>query len=138
MAIIRWSPFKDFDKFFEEDFIPMIPFRVSEPAIDVYEDEGNIYIDMPLAGVDPEKVDISIENDILTARGEIEKKEEVKKENFYRKEIKRGAFERSVRLPIDVKGEEARAEYDKGMLKISIPKAEKAKPKKVTVNVLKR
>lgn len=140
MAIIPWKPSFDLDRFFEDDdrWLSLMPMRkFSAPAMDIYEEKNNIVVEMPLAGVPPEKVDISIENDLLTVKGEIEEKKETKEENYYHKEIKRGSFTRQASLPMAVKGEEAKAETANGMLKIIIPKAEKAKGKKIAVKLAK-
>jgi HSP20 family protein len=123
---------RDMDKFFEDDAWNGADFS---PAIDIYQDKDNVIVETPLAGVDPEKVDISIENDVLTVSGRTEEKKEVKREDYYRKEVREGSFSRSVILPMSVKANEASAESVKGMLKITIPKAEEAKPKKISVKV---
>lgn len=140
MAIIPWKPFSEMDRFFEdEDWMPIVPIRkMLVPAMDIYETEKEVMVEMPLAGVDPEKVDITIENDILTVKGEMEEKKEVKEENYHRREIRRGSFVRQASLPTPVKGEEAKAASANGMLKITIPKSEKAKPKKIAVKLDKK
>jgi HSP20 family protein len=120
------------DKFFEDDIWSGADFS---PAMDVYQDKDNVIVETPLAGVDPEKVDISIENDVLTISGKTEEKKEVKKEDYYRKEVREGSFSRSVILPMSVKADMAEAESVKGMLKIVIPKAEEVKPKKIAVKI---
>jgi len=103
------------------------------PAVDIYEDKNNVFVETQLAGVDPEKVNISIENDVLVIKGEGEKKSEVEDKNYYRKEIRRGSFYRSVALPTHVLGEKASAEAIDGVLKISIPKATGGKPKTIKI-----
>ena len=92
------------------------------PAIDMYEDKDNVIVEAQLAGIDPDKVDISIENDILTIKGESEKKSEVEDKNYYRKEIRRGSFYRNVQLPTHVIGDKASAIAEDGVLRISVPK----------------
>jgi len=131
-GLINWSPMRDMDKFFEEDFWHGANFS---PAVDIYQDKDNVIVETPLAGIDPEKVDISIENDVLTISGQTEEKKEVKREDYYRKEVREGSFSRSVILPMPVKSTEAQAFSEKGMLKITIPKSEDAKPKKISVKV---
>jgi HSP20 family protein len=103
------------------------------PAVDMYEDKDNIVIETQLGGIDPEKVDISIENNVLTIKGESEKKSEVEDKNYYRKEIRRGSFYRSIPLPTKVDGDSASAESGDGILKISIPKASEVKPKTIKI-----
>lgn len=129
MPIIKWAPFlesfEDMDRMFENLM----------PAVDVYQDKDNIFVETQLAGIDPEKVDISIENDVLTIKGESEKKSEVEDKNYYRKEIRRGNFYRSVPLPSRVIGEKASAEAVNGILKIVVPKAPEAKPKTIKIKM---
>ncbi len=131
-GLVKWSPMRDMDKFFEEDFWGGMDFT---PAVDVYQDKDNVIVEMPLAGVDPEKVDISIENDVLTVSGRTEERNEVKREDYYRKEVREGSFSRSVILPMSVKADLAEAQSVKGMLKIVIPKADSAKPKKISIKI---
>jgi len=137
MPIIKWTPFlepfEDMDKMFEN----LMPARTNMtgfmPAVDVYQDKDKVYVETQLAGIDPEKVDISIENDVLTIKGESEKKSEVEDKNYYKKEIRRGSFYRSVPLPSHVLGEKASAEAVNGILKISVPKAPETKPKTIKI-----
>lgn len=136
MSLIKWSPFwevDEMDRFF--DSFPGARPMTFVPALDVYETKEDVVVETPLAGISPDKVNISIENDILTIEGNIEKKSEVEEKNYYRKEVRYGSFHRSVALPTSVKGNEAKATYEKGILKITIPKEEKAKPKKVNIEI---
>ncbi|MCK4554411.1 Hsp20/alpha crystallin family protein [Candidatus Parcubacteria bacterium] len=143
MALIKWTPFlepfEDMDKMFSE-FMPTL--RGVEagfmPAVDVYENKSNVIVETQLAGVDPEKVDISVENDVLSIKGESEKKSEVEDKNYYRKEIRRGSFYRSVPLPAHVVGEKASASAEDGVLKVVIPKALEAKPKTIKIKTKKK
>ncbi len=130
-GLMRWSPMWDIDKFFGEDW-GMGEFA---PMMNIYQDKDNVIVETALAGIEPGKVDISIENDVLTISGRTEEKKEVKREDYYRKEIREGSFSRSVILPMPVKADKAEASYDKGIMKIVIPKAEAAKPKKIAVKV---
>jgi HSP20 family protein len=131
-SLIQWSPARDLDKFLDDSFWSGADFT---PAMDVYQDKDNLIVETPLAGIDPEKVEVSIENDVLTISGKTEEKKEVKREDYYRKEIREGSFSRSVILPMAVKADQAEAKSEKGMLKIVIPKAEEVKPKKIAVKV---
>jgi HSP20 family protein len=136
MSIVKWNPFweiDEFDRFFEGG--PMARPASFIPSIDVYQDKENVIVETPLAGIDPEKVSISIENDVLTIEGKTEKKSEVEEKEYYRKEVRYGSFHRAVALPASVKGDKAKAVYEKGLLKITIPKEEKIKPKKVKVEI---
>ncbi len=141
MALIKWTPFPlidsfdEMDKFFENWPVVSNSFT---PALDVYEEKDNVVVEVPLAGIDPEKVDVSIENNVLTIKGENEKKSEVEDKNYYRKEVRWGSFYRSVALPTKVNGEGAEANYDQGVLTIRIPKAEEVKPKTIKINTSKK
>ena len=140
MALIKWTPFPFVDPFDEREngFDAWPNFAQNfTPAIDVYQDQDNVVVEAPLAGIDPEKVDIAIENDVLTIKGENEKKSEVEDKNYYRKEVRWGSFYRAVQLPTRVEGDKADASYDKGILKITIPKAEEAKPKSIKIKMKK-
>jgi HSP20 family protein len=130
--MMRWSPFRDLDRIFDEDMWPSTGFM---PAMDVRQDKDNVIVEMALPGIEADKVDINVENDVLTVSGHREEKNEIKREDYYRKEIREGSFSRSVVLPMHVKGDKAEAMYEKGMLKITVPKAEEAKPKKIAVKV---
>lgn len=137
MALVRWTPMlpalEDFDRFFDEGGWPHLTNFV--PAIDVYQTKDEVVVEAPLAGIDPAKVNIFIENDVLTVEGSSEHKSEVDDKNYYRKEVRSGSFHRFIALPTAVDGDKARATYDKGVLKIVIPKEERAKPKTVKVEV---
>jgi len=108
------------------------------PAVDMYEDKDNIVVETQLGGIDPEKVDISIENNVLTIKGESEKKSEVEDKNYYRKEIRRGSFYRSIPLPTKVDGDAASAINEDGVLKITVPKASEIKPKTIKIQNKKK
>ncbi len=130
--LIPFMPGNDLSRFFGDEFLGAADFF---PALDVYQDKDNVVAELSLPGIDPAKVDITIENDVLTVSGSSEEKQEVKREDYYRKEVRTGSFSRSVVLPMAVKGNDAQAHYDKGVLTITMPKEESVKPKKVTVSV---
>lgn len=139
MAIIRWRPLWDWDtdRFLEE--WPTVPEKMVgfTPAVDVYQDKDNVIVETPLAGVDPEKVSVSVENDVLKIEGQSGHQSEVDEKNYYRKEVRYGSFYRAVALPTQVKGEKAQATFENGMLKVTIPKAEAVKPKTIKVKAKK-
>ena len=143
MSLIKWTPFfpeyDDMDKMMSE----MLPAVCGNqygftPALDMYEDKDNVVIETQLGGIDPEKVDISIENNILTIKGESEKKSEIDEKNYYRKEIRRGSFYRTVAMPTKVDGDKASAVNEDGILKITIPKASEIKPKTIKIENKKK
>ncbi len=133
MDIIRYRPMGDLDKWFE-DIMPSDGGSFL-PAIDVYQTKDAVIVETPLAGVDPEKVSISIENDVLTVEGSTEHKSEVDDKHYYRKEVRSGSFHRAVALPAAVDGDKAEAVFENGMLKITIPKEERVLPKTIKVKV---
>ena len=138
MSLIKWAPFfsdsDDMDKVMET-MLPAVSGNQFgfTPAVDMYEDENNIVIETQLAGIDPEKVDISIENGNLCIKGESEKKSEVEDKNYYRKEIKRGSFYRAIPLPAKVDGDKASAINEDGVLRINIPKTPEVKAKSIKI-----
>ena len=130
-GLIHWDPFHEIangweDDFFSGDYIP---------ALDVYQDKDNVIVEMDAPGIDVNKIDISVENDVLTVSGKREEKNEVKREDYYKREVRSGSFSRSVILPMQVKGDQADASFKKGVLKITLPKADEVKPKKIAVKV---
>lgn len=139
--LIKWTPFlepfEEMDKILSEAW-PSARTQSFMPAVDMYEEKDNVIVETQLAGVDPEKVDIAIENDVLTIKGESEKKSEVEDKNYYRKEIRSGSFFRSIPLPAHVLGDKASAEARDGVLRISIPKAPEAKPRKIAIKTTKK
>jgi HSP20 family protein len=103
------------------------------PSVDVREDAGSFYVTADLPGIDRDSVDIELENNTLTIKGErrFEKKDE--KENYHYIERSYGSFFRSFSLPRNVNSEQINAEFKDGVLTITIPKAEAAKPRKVQI-----
>ena len=138
MPIIKWEPFEEIDNFFKE----VMPARIHgatafAPAIDLYQDKDNVIAEVYIPGINPDNVEVAIENDVLTIKGKTEQKKEIDDKNYYRKEVRVGSFQRAVQLPIHVKGNKAQASYKDGILKISIPKAEEVKPKTIKINIEK-
>lgn len=108
------------------------------PELDIYQNKDEVIVEASLPGVDPKNVQISIENDVLTISGDQEAKREVEDKNFYRQEIHRGHFHRSVALPNAVDGDRAKAVYEDGLLKITVPIQQRAKPRQVKVEVVNK
>jgi len=143
MSLIKWTPFfeeieemekalRDWQGPSEKSFVP---------AMDVYEEKGKIIAKTTIADFDPKNIDIEIKDNVLTVKGKTERKTEVDEKNYYRKEIKAGSFQRSVMLPKEVNQDKAEAEYEDGVLKISVPVKKEAKatkkPIKVKINKVK-
>ena len=129
MAIIRWRPF-NVGQFLTEDFPELrVPHFAAGLAADVYEESKNIVVEMDLAGVNPETLDITVEDNYVHITGNREKIKEEEKKNYYYKEIQRGSFERTVRLPANVRKDKTEATFEDGILHIAIPKAEEKSAK---------
>ncbi len=145
MSIVRWEPFRDMmtlreamDRLFEESFVSprrrewLAPAETAV-ALDMYETEDAVVIKSSIPGVKPEDVDITVTGNTLSISGETKEEEEVKEENFIRRERRYGAFSRSVTLPEGVKADEAEANFEDGVLTLTVPKAPEAKPKVIKV-----
>ena len=102
-------------------------------TIDVYQTDDDIIIKSTIAGVNPEDLDVSINNDMLTIKGERKFEDEVSEENFYYQECYWGGFSRSVVLPVDVVAEKIEASLKNGILTIKLPKADTNRTKKIKV-----
>ena len=105
------------------------------PAVDVYEDEHKVTLKIEVPGIDEKDIDVQVENNILTVHGERKIEKEEKEENYRRVERQYGSFTRTFTLPQTVDTENVSATYDKGVLKIALPKKAEAKPKQIKVSV---
>ena len=101
--------------------------------VDVYQQDANIIVKAPLPGVKPEDIDISVVGDTLTIRGEMKQEREVKEEDYVRRERRFGAFSRTVSLPTPVNTSKANATFENGVLTLTLPVAEEAKPKQIKI-----
>ena len=107
------------------------------PPVDVYEDEHNITLKIEVPGIDEKDIDVTIDNNTLTVRGERRFEKDEKEENFHRIERMYGSFARSFTLPNTVDPDQISAHYENGVLKIRLAKKAEAKPKLIKVNVEK-
>jgi HSP20 family protein len=105
------------------------------PAVDIVEREEDFTVNIELPGVNKEDVKITLENNVLTVRGEKKQKDEEKRKNYHRVERSYGSFQRSFTLPSIVRTDGVDASYKDGMLTIMLPKAEEAKAKQIEVRV---
>jgi HSP20 family protein len=137
MSIIKWEPFGEVDRFFNDFQGAGLVNLGRDMAVDLYEDGSNLVAEMSVSGIDPEKIDIMIEGNYLRISGSREEKKETKEKQFYSKEISRGSFERTIRLPEAVNEETVEAEYGNGVLKVIMPKAGEKKKEKIKVTIKK-
>jgi HSP20 family protein len=103
------------------------------PAVDIFEDKDAVKIMAELPGVKPEDVKLSLENNLLTIRGEKKQEAEERNERVHRYERSYGSFERAFVLPSTVDGEKISAEHRDGVLTVTVPKAERARPREIPV-----
>jgi HSP20 family protein len=106
---------------------------VWSPRVDVYEKDNNVVIEAEIPGAKKEDIELKVKDNTVVIRGEVKKEEEKKDENYFRKERFYGKFERVIPLPADVKIEEAKAEYQDGILKLTIPKSVQEKEVKIEI-----
>jgi HSP20 family protein len=142
--LIRWDPFNDrlslrdaIDRLFEDSFVrPSIAGvapSVASLAMDVIETKDNVIVKSALPGVKPDQVEITVQGDTLTIRGEMQEAHDVKEQDYIRKERRYGSFSRSVTLPSGLKSDKAEATFENGVLTLKIPKSEEVKPKTIKV-----
>ena len=105
-----------------------------KPAVDLYEKDDHFVIKAELPGVDKKDIAIDLKDRVLTLSGERTYENEVKQENYYRRERSYGKFQRAFTLPADVDSDKIKAEFKDGLLQIEVPKPEKHKPKTVTIH----
>jgi len=105
------------------------------PAVDVYDKGNDMVIHAELPGLKKEDIDVHVDNNVLTIRGKKERKEEVKEDGYFRTERAFGTFSRSFSLPTTVDVKKIAADYKDGVLTLTLPKAEEAKPRQIAVKV---
>jgi HSP20 family protein len=140
--LIRWEPEREMmtlreamDHLFDEAFTRPLGFSrtLNSPSINVYETDDEVVVSAPLPGLKAEDVDISITGETLTIKGEFKEKEEKKAKAYHLHEQRYGSFERTLNLPSKVEVDKAKADFENGILSITLPKAESVKPKTITV-----
>jgi HSP20 family protein len=105
------------------------------PAVDIFETEQNVVLKAELPGIDPKDVEVRVENNTLFLKGQRKFENEVKEENYHRIERSYGSFTRTFALPSTVNADNVTAEYKSGILTLTMPKREEAKPKTIKINV---
>jgi HSP20 family protein len=148
----QWVPFegmdalrREIDRAFEDyglrTFPPFrtafLPGRAARgyPLMNVYEDSNAVYVEALAPGVSPASLNASVVRDKLTIAGEKASAKEVKAEAFHRNERAAGTFSRTIELPVEVDDTKVQADYRDGVLLVTLPKAEKARPKQISVQV---
>ena len=143
MVITRWQPYRNnalqnrlntlFGEFNESD--SQLTTAAFVPAVDVYEDEKKVVLKLEVPGIEEKDLDVSVEKNTLTVKGERKFSSEEKEENFHRIERRYGSFFRSFTLPSTVDTEQVRASYNAGVLKLERAKKPEAQPKQIKINV---
>ena len=141
--LTRWEPVREMmtlreamDRLFDDAFTRPISLRDggwSSPAIDMYQTDDEVVVRAALPGFKADKVQLNVTGDVLTLRGEMKQQEEKKDRAWHIREHRWGSFERSVALPTNVMADKAVADFENGILTITLPKAEEVKPKTITV-----
>jgi HSP20 family protein len=135
MTLVRWNPFwrdfgslaRSFDQV-ERDFS-----GTWYPAVEILDNESEIVVKAELPGLKKEDIDINVEDNVLTVRGERKREEEVKEKGYFRSERAYGSFSRSFTLPTTVAVDKINASYKDGVLSVTLPKAEEAKPRQIAI-----
>jgi HSP20 family protein len=144
-TITRWDPFQDMlslreamNQLMEESFVRPASGRNGQafvPALDLSETAEGYLVEAAVPGLKPEDLEITVENNVLTIKGETRQEVDDKQRNFHRIERRFGSFQRTVGLPTTVKADAIKAELTNGVLRLEIPKAEEVKPRKISVNI---
>ena len=147
MKIVRWEPFqnvmagqRDLDQVFKDAFRPFygdgeLSTRTWAPPVDIFENADNIVLKAELPGIDPKDVEIRVEDNTLYLKGERKFEQEVKEENYHRVERSYGSFARSFSLPNSIDADKVVADYKDGLLTLTMPKREEAKPKTIKIEI---
>lgn len=145
-VVARWDPFQEIagmrnamDRLLEQSFGRLPALRTGEElgptslGLDVMETNESFVIKAAIPGVDPADVDISVEDDVLTIKGEFEQKDEVEEGQYLRRELRYGNFQRALRLPPTVDADKARAHFEHGMLRLTLPKKPEARARSIKI-----
>ena len=147
MELVRWNPIRDtfslrnhMNRVFGDFYFPTnreegdLPMWNWNPVVDVYDNDDNIVLKAEIPGIDKKDIEIDVKGRVLTLKGERSSDNEVKEDNYYRRERCFGKFERAFTLPVNVELDKIKANYKDGVLEIEIPKPEEKKPKQITVH----
>lgn len=140
--LIRWEPAREMmtlreamDRLFDDAFTSPLSLagNWSVPAVDMYQTDNDVVVKAALPGIKADEVQINITGEVLTLKGEVKQSEETREKAYHIREQRWGAFERSIILPTDVVADKAKADFENGILTITLPKAEEVKPKTITI-----
>ena len=147
MDLIQWNPLREMvslrermnrlfdDSWFRTDgYGDDVAMGMWSPAVDMFEKDDHLVIKAELPGMEKKDINLDLKDGVLTLRGERKHENEIKDENFYRREMSYGKFVRTFSLPSDVDPDKINAEFQNGLLTIEVPKPEQHKPKQITVN----
>ncbi len=147
--LVRWDPFREvvslreaMDRLLDEAFTRPLSLSLGEnlawmPQIDMYQTEDKVVVKATVPGVKPEDLHITVTGDVLTIRGEVKQEEEIKDASYHIRERRYGTFSRSLPLPVPVVIDKAKAEFENGILTLTLPKAEEVRPKTIEVKAKK-
>jgi HSP20 family protein len=141
MSLVPWSSFRDIDNITRDmtNFLYRVPFdlfgRANIPLVDVYESNDNVIVKAEIPGVSKEDLNVYVNENSIRLSGQTRNGAEYKDKNIYRSERFYGNFSRIVPLPVEVKSDEAQAEYTDGILKITIPKLETGQRKEKRIDI---
>lgn len=138
MAIVRWDPFRELTQMQSQlgrlmDSMWGGREETWLPAVDVFDKSDAVVVKAELPGIDPDQVQIEVDENVLTIKGERRFEEEVEDERYYRVERRYGSFQRSLALPQGAKTDEIAADYQDGVLTVTVPKSEAVKPKQIRI-----
>ncbi len=141
-SLMRWNPNRRMmsmaeamERLFDEAFVIHgdSGMGMTGPNVDVAENDDNIVVKADMPGFKPENVDIRVEGNMLSLRGEYNEENEKKEGQYHVRERRQGTFQRTIPLPSDVDANKAKAEFDNGVLTLTLPKHESAKPKRINI-----
>ena len=141
--LTRWEPVREMmtlreamDRLFDDAFTRPINLRDggwSAPAVDMYQTDDEVVVKVALPGFKSDEVQINVTGDVLSLRGEMKHEEEKKERAWHIREHRWSSFERSIAFPTEVTADKAVADFENGVLTITLPKAEEVKPKTISV-----
>ena len=138
MSLIKWDPFREFNTparlaFWGKDWEEPLSTTTYVPSVDIFETDNEVVVKAEMPGMNANDIDVRLEDNVLTLKGERHFEKDAKEENYHRIEREYGTFTRSFALPRTVNGDKVSAEYRDGILKIVLPKKEETKPKAIKV-----